>query len=82
LIDFFNEKRQLLMKENSLLLSRWMRFARTAGDAAKLANIFKHRQQQLKIEFKDAIHRYERLYENEAVFAIKTAERNVIRSVF
>lgn len=65
------------MKENSLLISRWIRFCRTSVDAAKLSPIFKLRQQQLKAEYTDTVNRYERFYEAKSISEMKAAERQV-----
>ncbi|KAJ3313302.1 hypothetical protein HDV04_002286 [Boothiomyces sp. JEL0838] len=61
LISFFKDRATEILMENNLLVSRWSRFCKTAFDANKYLGIFKRRQQHLRVEYSDAIHRLERL---------------------
>ncbi|KAJ3307179.1 hypothetical protein HDV03_002690 [Kappamyces sp. JEL0829] len=74
-MQFFGERRHWLLLENSLLISRWNRFCRTSYDATKYISFFKKRQTELKNEYKDTAHRYERLYECNANVNQKNIER-------
>lgn len=61
--DFFKEKAARMLKENSLLISRWSHFCRTSQSIVKYRTIFSGHQSRLKAEYSDSIERYERLHE-------------------
>lgn len=70
LLNFFHDKTKRLLHENMLLTSRWGRFCtvllmtgRNSFDIAKFTPIFKGQQNILKLEYTDAVDRYERLFE-------------------
>lgn len=61
--DFFSKKSDMLLQENSFLISRWSRFCRTSSDVQKFKKIFDAYQSKIKAEYSDSIERYERLHE-------------------
>ena len=66
LMHFYKRKKDWLLQENNLLVSRWNRFCKTSFDASKYAHIFKKREGELRLEYRDASHRYEKLYESHS----------------
>ncbi|KAJ3269943.1 hypothetical protein HDV01_000789 [Terramyces sp. JEL0728] len=81
LISFFKDRGTELLMENNLLVSRWSRFCKTAFDANKYLGIFKRRQQQLRAEYTDAIHRYERLQSYTAAEKHNTMQDEMAENV-
>ncbi|KAJ3056732.1 hypothetical protein HK097_004593 [Rhizophlyctis rosea] len=63
LLLFFKDKAARVLEENALLLSRWNRFCRSSYDISKLYPTFERAQSYLQNEYKDAVDRFERLYE-------------------
>lgn len=63
LLEFFQEKSERLLVQNSLLMSRWGRFCRTAVDITKFGGMFRSEQSYLRCEYVDSVERYERLKE-------------------
>ncbi|KAJ3322787.1 hypothetical protein HDV06_002648 [Boothiomyces sp. JEL0866] len=80
LISFFKDRASEVLMENNLLVSRWSRFCKTAFDANKYLGIFKRRQQQLRVEYSDAIHRYERLQSYVAAEKHNKMENEIVEN--
>ena len=63
LMQFFKAKIYQYVQRNRLLLSRWGKLCRNSFDIQKCAPVFRKAQQQLRLEYNDAVDRFERLYE-------------------
>ncbi len=61
LLEFMEEKSQMLLNQNALLMSRYIRFCRASNDIPLFLNLLKSQQKELQSEFMDTVGRIERL---------------------